>query len=140
MKISIETLSPVQKKIVFEIPPDQVQAGLEKVYRTYQNQVRLKGFRAGRVPRPVLERHFGEQVAAEVSSSLVEESLTQALEEHNLAIVTKPQIVTERLVAGQPFCYSATIEIKPEVHHVDYEGLEVERVVRLWKNARWTSL
>ena len=101
MKISIETLSPVEKKIVFEIPSDQVQAGLEKVYRTYQNQVRLKGFRAGRVPRPVLERHFGEQVAAEVSSSLVEESLTQALEEHNLAIVTKPQIVTERLVAGQ---------------------------------------
>ncbi len=129
MKISIETLSPVEKKIVFEIPPDQVQAGLEKVYRTYQNQVRLKGFRAGRVPRPVLERHFGEQVAAEVSSSLVEESLTQALEDHNLEIVNKPQIVKERLVAGQPFCYSATIEIKPEVHNVDYEGLEVEKVI-----------
>ena len=118
MKISIETLSPVQKKIAFEIPPDQVQAGLEKAYRTYQNQVRLKGFRAGRVPRPVLERHFGEQVAAEVSSSLVEESLMQALEEHDLAIVTKPQVVTERLVA-----------VKPEVHNVDYEGLEVKKVI-----------
>ena len=129
MKISIETLSSVQKKIVIEIPPDEVQAGLEKVYRTYQNKVRLKGFRAGRVPRPVLERHFGEQVAAEVRSSLVEESLTHALEENNLAIVTKPQIVTEGLVAGKPFCYSATIEIKPEVHDVDYEGLEVEKVI-----------
>ena len=129
MKISIEKLSSVQKKIAFEIPADQVQAGLEKAYRTYQNRVRLKGFRAGRVPRQVLERRFGEEIAAEVSSSLVEESLTRAIEEHELAIVTKPQIVTERLVAGNPFCYSATVETKPEVANIDYEGIAVDKVV-----------
>ncbi len=129
MKISIEELSAVQKKIAFEIPADQVQAGLEKAYRTYQNRVRLKGFRAGRVPRQVIERRFGEEIAAEVSSSLVEESLTKAIEEHKIAIVTKPQIVTERLVAGNPFCYSATIETKPEVKHVDYEGIAVDKVL-----------
>ncbi len=129
MNISIERLSSVQKKIAFEIPADQVQAGLEKAYRAYQNHVRLKGFRAGRVPRQVLERRFGEQIAAEVSSSLVEESLAKAIEEHELAIVTKPHIVTERLVAGNPFCYSATVETKPEVKNVDYEGIEVEKVV-----------
>ena len=129
MKISIERLSSVQKKIAFEIPADQVQAGLDKAYRTYQNRVRLKGFRAGRVPRQVLERRFGEEIAAEVSSSLVEESLAKAIEEHELAIVTKPQIVAERLVAGNPFCYSATVEMKPEVKNVDYEGIAVDKVV-----------
>ena len=129
MKISIEELSPVQKKIAFEIPADQVQAGLERAYRTYQNHVRIKGFRARRVPRQVLERRFGEQIAAEVSSSLVEESLAKAIEEHELAIVTKPQIVTERLVAGNPFCYSATVETRPEVKNVDYEEIEVEKVI-----------
>ncbi len=129
MKISIEKLSSVQKKIAFEIPADQVQAGLEKAYRTYQNHVQLKGFRAGRVPRQVLERRFGEQIAAEVSSSLVEESLAKAIEEHELTIVTKPQIVPERLVAGNPFCYSAIVETRPEVKNVDCEGIEVEKVI-----------
>ena len=129
MKISIETLSSVQKKIVFEIPAEHVQAELEKAYRSYQSQVQLRGFRAGRVPRQVLERRFGEQIAAEVSSSLVEESLTQAIEENALAIVTKPQVVTERLVAGNAFCYSATVETKPEVKDVDYEGLAVEKAL-----------
>ena len=129
MKIAIEELSSVQKKIAFEIPADHVRVELEKAYRTYQQQVQLKGFRAGRVPRQVLERRFGEQIAAEVSSSLVEESLAKAIEENALAIVTKPQIVTERLVAGSPFCYSATVETKPEVKNVDYEGLEVEKTI-----------
>ena len=129
MKISIERLSSVQKKIAFEIPADRVQAGLEKAYRTYQNRVRLKGFRAGRVPRQVLERRFGEEIAAEVSSSLVEESLAKAIAEHELAVVTKPQIVAERLVAGNPFCYSATVETKPEVKNVDYEGVAVDQVI-----------
>ena len=129
MKISIERLSSVQKKITFEIPADRVQAGLEKAYRTYQNRIQLKGFRAGRVPRQVLERRFGEEIAAEVSSSLVEESLAKAIEENELDIVTKPQIVAERLVAGNPFCYSATVETKPEVKNVDYEGIAVDKVI-----------
>ncbi len=129
MKISIERLSSVQKKIAFEIPADRVQVGLEKAYRTYQNRVRLKGFRAGRVPRQVIERRFGEEIAAEVSSALVEESLAEAIEGHALAVVTKPQIVAERLVAGNPFRYSATVETKPEVKNVDYEGVAVDKVI-----------
>ena len=103
MKISIERLSSVQKKIAFEIPADQVQAGLEKAYRSYQNRVQLKGFRAGRVPRQVLERRFGEEIAAEVSSSLVEESLTKAIQEHELAIVTKRSHSDRALGCGKSF-------------------------------------
>src|SRR5262249_51920394 len=77
MKVTIEPLSPVQKKLVFEIPPERVGEEIEKAYRTFQHSARIKGFRAGKAPRPLLERHFGEQVAAEVSSLLVEESYSQ---------------------------------------------------------------
>ena len=60
MKITIEPLSPVQKKLVFEIPPERVREEIEKAYRTFQHSARVKGFRAGKAPRPLLERHFGE--------------------------------------------------------------------------------
>src|SRR5262249_13062329 len=130
MKITIEPITSVQKKLSFEIPPERVGEEIEKAYRTFQHSARVKGFRAGKAPRPLLERHFGEQVAAEVSSLLVEESYSQALEEHLLPVVTRPQIVTEKLVPGQPFRYSATVEVRPDLTVVDYEGLTVEKRVR----------
>lgn len=130
MKIDIESLSPVQKKINFEISSERVKEEMEKAYHTVQHRASLKGFRAGKVPRPLLERHFSEQVAAEVSSLLVEESYTHALEEHPLQVVTQPQIVAEKLVPGQPFRYSATIEVRPEITIASYEGIEAEKQVR----------
>jgi trigger factor len=129
MKVHIEPVSPVEKKLHFEIPPERVEEEMEKAYRSVQQNARLKGFRAGKVPRPLLERHFAEQVAAEVSSILVEESYVKALEEHGLTVVTRPQVVTEKLTPGQPFRYSATVEVKPEIKITDYEGIEVEKKV-----------
>jgi len=130
MKVTIEPLSPVQKKLLFEIPVERVGEEIEKAYRTFQSSARVKGFRAGKAPRPLLERHFGEQVAAEVSSLLVEESYSQALEEHLLPVVTRPQIVTEKLIPGQPFRYSAIVEVRPDLTVADYEGLTVEKRVQ----------
>lgn len=130
MKVTIESISPIQKKLSFEIPPERVAEEIERSYRTVQSSARIKGFRAGKVPRPLLERHFGEQIAAQVSSHLVEESYCQALAEHAVPVVSRPQIVAERLIPGQPFRYSATVEVRPEISLTDYEGIEVERRVR----------
>jgi len=66
MKVLIETPQPVQQKISFEIPPERVGEEVERHTALAGTKARLKGFRAGKVPRPLLERHFGEQVAAEV--------------------------------------------------------------------------
>ncbi|MCS6907259.1 MAG: trigger factor, partial [Anaerolineales bacterium] len=130
MKVTIESISPVQKKLSVEIPPERVTQEIERSYRAVQSNARLKGFRAGKVPRPLLERHFGEQIAAEVSSLLVEESYGRALAEYAIPAVSRPQIVAEKLIAGQPFRYAATVEVRPEVVIRDYEGIEVERKVR----------
>ena len=130
MNVHIESLDAVQKKLTFEIPSDRVKEEIEKVYRTFQRTAQVKGFRAGKVPRPVLERHFGEQVASEVSAHLIEESYIKALQEHSLQVVADPHIVPEKLVSGQSFRYSATVELRPEITVKDYEGVEVEKTVR----------
>ncbi len=130
MNVHIETLDTVQKKLTFEIPPDRVKEEVEKTYRTFQCTAQVKGFRAGKVPRPVLERHFGDKVASEVSAHLIEESYLKALQEHSLQVVADPHIVPEKLVSGQPFRYSATVELRPEIVVKDYEGVEAEKMVR----------
>jgi trigger factor len=127
MKVSVAEISSVQRRIEVEFPPERVQEELEKSYRGLQQRIRLRGFRAGKAPRGLLERHFGEQVAEEVGSRLIEESYVEILDQHSLPVVARPQIVAEKVVPGQAFHYSAMVEIKPEVTLGDYQGLEVER-------------
>ena len=127
MKVNVAEISSVQRQIKVEFPAERVQEELEKNYRELQQRVRLRGFRAGKVPRALLEHHFGEKVAEEVGSRLVQESYAQVLDQHGLQVMTQPQIVAEKVVPGQAFHYSAVVEIKPEVTVHDYEGLAVER-------------
>jgi len=61
-RVTLEDLSPVRKRIQVEISATDVQAELERAFTLVGRQARLPGFRPGRVPRPVLERNFGEQV------------------------------------------------------------------------------
>ena len=130
MKVTIESISPVEKKLHFEIPLERVGEESEKRYRSLQLSARIKGFRAGKAPRFLVEKQFGEQVAAEVGAHLVEESYAQAIEEHKLPVVTRPRIVAERMTPGQPFCYAATVEVRPEVTVTNYESIEAEKQVR----------
>ncbi|MGE0680826.1 MAG: trigger factor [Candidatus Binatia bacterium] len=130
MKVTIEAINAVEKKLNFEIPPERVREETEKMYHSLQVSTRIKGFRAGKAPRALIERQFGEQVAAEVGAHLVEESYAQAIEEHQLPVVTPPRVVAEKMMLGQPFRYSATVEVRPEVSVVNYEGIEVEKQVR----------
>lgn len=130
MKVTIETINAVEKKLNFEIPPERVGEEMEKMYRSLQRNTRIKGFRAGKAPRALVERQFGEQVAAEVGAHLVEESYAQAIDEHQIPVITPPRVVAEKMTPGQPFRYSATVEVRPEIALINYEGLEAEKQVR----------
>jgi len=126
---TVESLSPIKKKIGVALPPEEVRAELDEAYRGLQRRARIKGFRPGKVPRPILERYYGEQVQSEVIGKLIQESYARALEEHRLHAVARPEIVAEEVRPDAGLRYSATIEIKPDVEVRDYSGLEVERTV-----------
>lgn len=129
MESTVESLSPIKKKIGVALPPEEVRAELDEAYRGLQRRARIKGFRPGKVPRPILERYYGEQVQSEVISKLIQESYARALEEHRLHAVARPEIVAEEVRPDAGLRYSATIEIKPDVEVRAYTGLEVARSV-----------
>ena len=97
-------------------------------YRELGKGVALKGFRKGKVPRPVLEQVYGPRVQAEVAYELVRESFFQANQEHNLAAVAEPRVEEAAPIKkGQPFTFAAIIEVRGEVTPVDYNDLPIER-------------
>src|SRR5215813_9774520 len=128
MQVRIEEVSPVEKKMFVEIPWETVSAKLGDAYRELGKGAALKGFRKGKVPRPVLEQVYGQRVNAEVAYELVRESFVRATQEHNLAAVAEPRVEEAAAIKkGQPFTFAAIIEIRGEVVPQDYKELPIER-------------
>jgi len=128
MQVRIEEVSPVEKKMFVEIPWETVSVKLGNAYKELGKGAALKGFRKGKVPRPVLEQVYGQRVNAEVAYELVRESFFKAAEEHNLAAVAEPRVEEAAPIKkGQPFTFKAIIEIRGEVVPQDYKGLAIER-------------
>jgi trigger factor len=128
MQVRIEDVSPVEKKLFVEIPWDTVSTRLGDAYRELSKGVQIKGFRKGKVPRPVLEKMYGPRIHAEVSYQLVRESFFRAVAEHKLAAVSEPRVEeASGLEKDKPFTYAAIVEVRTEVEPADYLGMALER-------------
>src|SRR5262249_30708511 len=127
MQVTIEDVSPVEKKVAVEIPWPYVARKLDEAYRDLSKGVSLKGFRKGKVPRPILERMFGRQVEQEVVKQLVQESFVAAATKHDIQPVAEPIVDDAHLHKGKSFHYSARVEVRSEVEPKEYEGIELDQ-------------
>ena len=130
MNLRIEDVSPVEKKLIVEVPWAVVNSKLSAAYKELGKNVQLKGFRRGKVSRAVLERMFGKRVRAEVAADLVRESFITATTEHSLEAVSEPQVDVADLVIkkGEDFSFEAIVEVRGEVVAKDYLGMEIAKV------------
>jgi trigger factor len=126
MKVSVEEINTIKKKVNVEVPEDQVIKEVDSFYKELSRKAKIKGFRPGKVPRNILERHFKDYVKAEVIQKLIQESYPQALSEAKLHPISNPLIDPGEMEGGKPFQYAATIEIKPEIKLEGYIGLKIE--------------
>jgi Pyruvate/2-oxoacid:ferredoxin oxidoreductase delta subunit len=122
LRISVQS----RKKVNVEISMDQVTKEVDSFYKDLGKKAKIKGFRPGKVPRYILERHFKDYVKAEVVQKLIQDTYPTALSESNLHPVSNPMIDPGDLESGKPFQYSATIEVKPEIKLEGYLGLTIE--------------
>jgi len=131
MKIQVEAVSPVEKKVAIEVDPERVAAEIAKGYASLGRRVKLKGFRPGKAPRHVLERSFKEQVEGEVLERLVGETFSEAVKRESITAVAPPHVHVEEpgLGEGRPLRYTARVEVKPRLEPRDYKGLEVAKRV-----------
>jgi trigger factor len=128
MKVTIEDISPVQKRLSVEVPPGVVTGELDSAYKRLNRNVSIKGFRKGKAPRSVLERQYGPQMEGEVLERLIEQTLPEALKEANCILVLQPQLDSASpLKANEAFSYSAILDLWPEFELPEYKGLELVR-------------
>ena len=131
MKIDIKDIDSTRKKIRVSLSSEQVAEKRNSVFRDVMGGVSVKGFRKGKVPRHVVESMYGKEVDQETASSLVSDTLSEALADRSLLPVTRPDITDmDEVKIGEEFTYSAEFEVIPDFDLSDYGSISVKKTVR----------
>jgi trigger factor len=130
MQTTLEETDKHKVRLTVEVEPDRVGKDLERAYRKIAQQVKIPGFRKGKVPRKVIDAQIGrDAVVGEFIEDSVPTYYREALREHELAPITEPEIDLQDLHEGEPLVFTAVVEVRPRLtlRREDYVGVKVER-------------
>ena len=139
MKVQVEDVSSIEKRLSIEVDPSLVEKELTAAYSNLARQVKVPGFRPGKIPRRILEQKFKSEVEADVVKRVQLLGFIDALKETNVAAVGDPSFSGGKIEAAKPFSYSARVEVKPVVAAKDYKGLELPKFDTNVEEARVTE-
>lgn len=128
MQVSVENVGKLERKLTVRVPADQLNSQVRNRLVDLGRNVRLNGFRPGKVPAKVIEQRFGAQVRNEAMSELIRSTLVEAMEGQNLRPAMPPSVATTGAAIDGEIEYTATFEIMPEIGQIDVSALDIERV------------
>jgi trigger factor len=130
MQTTVESTDKHTVKLTIEVPVDEFTKDLDRAYKSIANQVKVPGFRKGKVPKQIIDAQIGRDVVREeFLSSSVPAYFRDAVREEDLAPISDPDIQLEQVEDDKPLIFTATVEVRPrlELAPDDYQGIEIER-------------
>jgi len=125
MKVSTKRLPDSQVLLEIEADEQQMERSLDKAFRQLAQRVEVPGFRKGKAPAGMLERHIGRaRVVREALDILIPEAYNQAIEEQDVDAIDQPSI---ELVNDEPLAFKATVPVRPTVELGEYKSVRVNR-------------
>jgi len=129
MQTTVEETAKHTVKLTIEVPVDEFTKDLDRAYRAIANQVKIPGFRKGKVPKQIIDAQIGRDVVREeFLSSSVPSYFRDAVREEDLAPISDPEIELEQVEDDKPLIFTAVVEIRPRLEITEdmYKGLTVE--------------
>ena len=131
MKLDIKELESLKRKLDITIPEDVVTERIDKAYKDLNRQMKMPGFRPGKIPRHILEKQVPVQSFTNMFQELLQEYYEKALRKSGIVPVGAPEIDNsdfQDVKKNNPLKFSVTLDIKPEVKVKDYKGIKVDKV------------
>lgn len=128
MQVSIETTSGLERRMTVTLPADRFDQEVNQRLRQAAQQVRLPGFRPGKVPMKEVRRRFGPGVRDEVAGELMQSGFIEALREQDVRPAGQPRLEPVKMEPGEDFEFAAVFEVFPEVEVAELSGIEVEKL------------
>ncbi len=115
MKSTVEHLNPTRVKLTVEVGFDELKPHFDKAYRTLAGQVRIPGFRPGKVPARILDARLGRgAILTEVVNDAVPVKYGEAVEAEQLAVLSQPDIEIAKIEDGDVVEFTAEVDVRPE--------------------------
>ena len=126
MKTDVEELSPTRVRLTVEVPFEELKPNLDHAYREVGRQVRVPGFRPGRVPPRVIDQRVGRGAVLEHAvNDAVPELYGKALQEHEMFALGQPEVEITKLDDGKELTFTAEVDVRPKFDLPDIDGLPV---------------
>lgn len=130
MQVTVSRVSPVEISVRVALPAERVNSALERAYNELGKQAQIRGFRKGKVPRPLLRQYFGPQVSSDVLRKLVDETLPGAIRDHRIEPIGTPRVETaDEFTGATDWSYTALMEVRPEIEELKLADLNLTRTV-----------
>lgn len=127
MNIRLEKKEDCLAALSVEIPAETVTDERQKLLKAFAKQARIPGFRPGKAPKAVIEKQFGGDIAQELETRLIQNSIQQAFKENqdlNVITVKTPQNATHQ--SDGSFTFTTDLITAPEFNLPEYKGLSIE--------------
>ncbi len=129
MQVSIETTSGLERRLTVGVPAARIDDEVVQRLKKAASNVKLDGFRPGKVPLKVVKQRFGAGVRQEVLGEVMSQSFYEAVTQENLKPAGQPSIEPRQMDEGRDLEFVATFEVFPEIELSEMTDLEVERAV-----------
>jgi trigger factor len=128
MQVSVEKSGDLERKLTIHVPGEELQKKIDARLREIGKQVKIKGFRPGRIPFKVLKQRYGQSVQQEIVAQAVQSSLVEAIEQNHLRPASGPVLDgSPDMKPGGDLTYTASIEVYPEIETIDASMISLTR-------------
>ena len=128
--VTVTETAPCSYTLAITVDAESVQKTYDAAIATISQQIKLPGFRAGKVPRQIITSRYGKELEGETIEKLINKGLTQAVAQEKLEIIGRPSVVdAEKLTLklGEDFAYYVNVETAPKFDLPNYKGLALTK-------------
>jgi trigger factor len=129
MQVSVENVGTLGRKLTVAVPAEDVEKEFSQRLKRLSQQVKMPGFRPGKVPLKMVEAQYGERLMEEIAGELIENSFREAIVKEGLRPAAGPRIERQALARNRGLEYTAEFEVYPEIKKLDIVGNALERPV-----------
>jgi len=128
MSVTVETLEKLERKITLTLPVDTIRHEVDSRLKKLSRQVKIDGFRPGKVPMNIVAQRYGYSVQYEVMNDKVGEAFQVAAVENNLRVAGQPRISEKEGAPEGQMAFDAIFEVYPEVKIGDLSQATIEKL------------
>lgn len=124
MKVTLERLPESRVQLDIEVDQERLDRSIDEAYKRLARKARIPGFRPGKAPRSIIERHFGrEGLLREAVEDLVPQAYNEAIETEDIEAIDQPHL---EIVQLEPVQFKATVAVRPTVELNDYHSVRLD--------------